>query len=700
MQISQILDKIDDNQLFVPAFQREYVWKRSDAKKLIASLIREYPTGTMLTWETNNPPELKGRWEHNPNQGAIKLILDGQQRITTLYMLVRGEIPPYYEQKEIIQDTRGLHVNVETLELQYYTKVLMSGNPLWVDLTAIFQQKITAWEIAKKEDISDERKQTIFENFQKISLILNREFVEQTIPIRASIREAIDIFYVVNASGVSLSGAELALAQICGYWPGARDAFKKKLFDLASKGFVLKLDFLVYVMLGVMHNVGSDLRKLHTPDNYPQIEEAWKQLDQHTLDYVVDLLKSHAYVDHTKEINSVYALIPIVVYCFNNGATPLSQEEIRKIIKWFYYAQIRQRYNSQTTTKLDKDIDIIATSEIPFDALLNNIGSERTLFISAEEFAGADTKSALWSMMRWYFKSRNAVCITTGLSIRKDMNKKYTLTWDHIFQASLLKKNGYGQENRIERATMKEIANRLVLLETTTRSKNTKDAKGYLAEVQSKFPDALGKQLIPPDSELWAVENFEQFLIERRQMLAQELNTFLENITKTSISKVETSIEDLIAEGESIDLEFKSSLRWCYNNSMINKKLEAVIMKSIAAFSNNEGGTLLIGVNDEGEVLGLENDYATLNGNRDEFELHLRNLIVRNFNAGFSVRCLTVSFPKLEEKEICKIDVKRGLQPQCDKNGQKSEKFYIRNGNASIALTLEETARYIPSRFS
>ena len=59
MKIRQIIDKIDENQLFVPAFQREYVWKRQNAKDLIASLIKDYPTETMLIWETNNPPELK-----------------------------------------------------------------------------------------------------------------------------------------------------------------------------------------------------------------------------------------------------------------------------------------------------------------------------------------------------------------------------------------------------------------------------------------------------------------------------------------------------------------------------------------------------------------------------------------------------------------------------------------------------------------
>ena len=132
MKIYTILDKIDENQLFVPAFQREYVWKRDDAKSLIDSLIKEYPTGTMLTWETDQPPRLKGPHKHNAKQGAVRLLLDGQQRVTTLYMLIRGELPPYYTAAEIMVDPRRLYVNVDTLELAYYMKTKMEKNPLWL----------------------------------------------------------------------------------------------------------------------------------------------------------------------------------------------------------------------------------------------------------------------------------------------------------------------------------------------------------------------------------------------------------------------------------------------------------------------------------------------------------------------------------------------------------------------------------------
>jgi uncharacterized protein with ParB-like and HNH nuclease domain len=264
MKIRDILGKIDDKQLFVPAFQREYVWKRDDAKMLVDSLIKEYPTGTMLTWDTTNPPELKGPHKYNEMQGAVKLLLDGQQRVTTLYMLIRGEIPPYYTKPEIMNDTRGLYVNLDTLELSYYMKTRMENNPYWQNVTDVFQGKVSAFELQpkfaaldKEINLADLKK--LNDNIGTVTRIIERDFPEQTIPIKASVREAIDIFYKVNASGVALTEAELALAQISGYWPKARDLFKAKLTALEEEGFVFRLDFIVYVLLGCIHHMGSDM---------------------------------------------------------------------------------------------------------------------------------------------------------------------------------------------------------------------------------------------------------------------------------------------------------------------------------------------------------------------------------------------------------------------------------------------------------
>jgi uncharacterized protein with ParB-like and HNH nuclease domain len=709
MKISTILDKIDENQLFIPAFQREYVWKRDDAKELIDSLIKEYPTGTMLMWETANPPELKGPHRYNEKQGAVRLLLDGQQRITTLYMLMRGQIPPYYTAHDITIDTRGLYVNLETLELSYYMKTKMENNPLWQNITDIFQRKVRARNVireleAKGEMVDSQREDLIDDNVSKVESILSREFPEQTIPVKASIREAIDIFYKVNASGVALTDAELALAQISGYWPQARDEFKAKLAALEKEGFVFKLDFIVYVLLGCLYHMGSDMRKLHGEENKEKLKEAWDQLDKQVLDYAINLLRNNAYVDHSHEINSPYALVPIIVYCFDKNGTHLNDAEIRKMVKWFYYSQIRSRYVSQLPQKLDRDLRTLIESKQPFDDLLQVIAEENRLEIMPIEFVGHAPQHPLFSMVRWYLKSRGAVCFTTGMSLRRNMGSKYQLERDHIFPYSRLKKAGYDKENRIKYSLAQEFTNRAILTQVANRGKSDMNAADYLANVKKKFPKALELQCIPTDESLWQIDNYEHFLEARRELLAKHLNAFLKKITETEEVVTTVSLAEMIDKGESDELEFKSTLRWDIKESKVNKKLEEVILKSVSAFANSQGGTLLIGVDDEGSILGLEHDYLSLGDvDRDKFELHLRNLLNQQFGTGVVTNKIDIMFHEVEEKEVCQIDVASVKEPLIlklkDKNGQLIEKFYVRSGNSSQEIPLSELHAYMKERF-
>lgn len=708
MQIYQILDKIDEHQLFVPAFQREYVWKKPDAKYLLNSLLNDYPTGTMLTWETNKPPELKGPHKYTPSQGSVKLILDGQQRITTLYMLVRGELPPYYTEEEIAHKIWDLYINVGTLELEYYKKNQMENNPRWVKITDIFTNKVNALTVIQKlsltEPPSNEEQLRIMQNINTIVGILRRDFLEQTIPVKATLREAINIFYIVNSSGVNLTDAELALAQISAYWPDARDQIKAKLLKMAKHGWVFKLDFFVYCLLGVSYHLGSKMEKLHDISNDEPLRKAWKQLNDDTLDYVCNLMREHAYIDHTKEINSVYALIPIIVFAFDKGKDRLTELEVKKAVKWFYYSQVRTRYISQLPQKLDKDLGIIKDNSMPFDALLNIIEDERRLEIQADEFIGVGIQHPLWGLMKWYLKSKGAKCLTTGIGIRQNMGEKYTLENDHIFPSSVLSEVGYGWENHHKYSLAMEITNRAILTQTANRSKSATAAKDYLTAVQQRFSNVLKLQSIPENPSMWELDNFELFLKERRQLLAGQLNDYLTNITETETLDVQLSVKEIIEQGENFGVELKTTLRWDVTEQKVNRTLEEVILKTIAAFSNVEGGILLIGVNNDNEVEGLESDYATLTGaNRDAFELHLLNLITNAYGTEMAATGVKATFPVVDDKEICMVEIKPGHKPLyteiTDKNGAKSKKFFVRRGNSSNELKLTEISDYIANRF-
>ncbi len=162
----------------------------------------------------------------------------------------------------------------------------------------------------------------------------------------------------------------------------------------------------------------------------------------------------------------------------------------------------------------------------------------------------------------------------------------------------------------------------------------------------------------------------------------------------------------LIQAGETEYVEFKSSLRWDFCEEKVNKVLEDVIMKSIAAFSNAKGGTLFIGVTDDLEIIGLASDIKTLRKQDiDYFELHLRKLINNQYGISFANNHLNVQFPVFDELCICVIQINPADEPLYlstkNKQGQAVEKFYVRSGNASQELTLlKEITDYVKKRFS
>jgi len=167
----------------------------------------------------------------------------------------------------------------------------------------------------------------------------------------------------------------------------------------------------------------------------------------------------------------------------------------------------------------------------------------------------------------------------------------------------------------------------------------------------------------------------------------------------------EKDIQQILERGEDEQTEFKSSLRWDYREQKVNPVLEMVILKSIAAFANGKGGSLIIGVDDNGEILGLEPDFNTLKKQDvDGFELHLRRLIKNQFGISFSTAHLAISFPKTGEKTICIIHIQPSHHPLYlktkNKNGNEMEKFYVRMGNASQEISsLREIQQYIKNRF-
>ena len=162
----------------------------------------------------------------------------------------------------------------------------------------------------------------------------------------------------------------------------------------------------------------------------------------------------------------------------------------------------------------------------------------------------------------------------------------------------------------------------------------------------------------------------------------------------------DSEILNLIAQGESAQLEFKSTARWNLKEAKKDPTMEEVILKTVAAFLNTQGGTLLIGVEDNGNILGLQPDYQTLaKKNRDGYELWLTNdLLLKEMGKEFAPY-FTISFHIVDRQEICKITVQRAPEPVFvkirNKAGQPEECLFIRAGNSTHKLTPSEIAKHV-----
>lgn len=158
------------------------------------------------------------------------------------------------------------------------------------------------------------------------------------------------------------------------------------------------------------------------------------------------------------------------------------------------------------------------------------------------------------------------------------------------------------------------------------------------------------------------------------------------------------NIGNLIETGENNYVEFKSSFRYDLNQQKVNRALELVIMKTLAGFMNSEGGTLLIGINDAGEIVGLGSDYKTLKKkDKDGFEQLLMTTISNTLGTA-ACKLVNLNFHEVEKKEVCRITVSVSSNPVYVKS-DKSSKFYIRTGSGTREMELQEAVEFIQDKY-
>lgn len=701
MKISECIDSIQNNDLVIPEFQREYVWSKDQAKMLFSSLARDYPVGGLLFWKTNDPPELKNIDKLPSKLGAYQVVLDGQQRLTTLFLLITGRIPPYYKEADILTDPRDLYFNLATGEFQYYQPNKMKNEPVWCSVVQCFDaDNINVFDIAKQvaenNDVAFKLANDYTKKLTKLRNINNISLPVQIVPSTANLDEAITIFDLVNRQGTKLTDADLALTHITGKWSEARRVMKKKMSDLDKKAFDYDLNFMTRAITSVV--TGRALFEAVHEEPREKLELGWKNLSK-VLDYLSIILPEHAFIHSTNDVNSTSVFIPLIFYISRNDNKFPNLNSINHAIHWLYAAHIWQRYTSQTDQRLEGDLSIIKTNSNPWDALCAQIIDQRgRLDVKRDDLEGRGKQHPFYRMTYILSKAMGATDWFNGASLRSTDLENYSIHSHHIFPLKQLEINGYDAENLIHRTMMNEIANRAFLTADTNLEIAYKPPEEYLPIVEEKYPGTLKKQFIPMDTHLWKMNRYPDFLVARREIIANKINEYLKGLITVPQIVHARPISELIKLGESATLEFKSTLQWDVVQNRQNNGLRKQVLKTIVAFLNSDGGTLVIGVEDDGTIYGLQNDLKIVGNSTDKFSNLLATLISDEIGAEYSV-FIKSRIEALNDHKVCAVDVFSCSSPAYIK-GEKGKEFYIRFGPTSRLLDTEETVKYIEMKWS
>ncbi len=345
MSIREQLGKIASKEIVVPEFQREYVWNKQQAKELFESLYKKWPTGGFLFWKVkkNKAPAIKNIVYTEKDTDRVELILDGQQRLTALYLLIENEIPPYYMEKDIKYDPRNLYFNILNETFQYYQKTIMDKDSSWNKLSWYYkctdqdiEELCIKIEKLKGKPVSS----TVWRVYSKLKNLLEYKYPVQTIPENVNELTAITIFDKINTQGTKLTSEELALAHVQSNWNDARKELKKYQATLKINNFEFDLAFYIRSLTAVVTQSGRPETIHNIKENV--LVEGWNKVIK-SLDYLIKILPTEAYIDSNSDLISSRTLIPIVAYLSKNNYY-LSPKEKREFLRWLYLANLWSIY--------------------------------------------------------------------------------------------------------------------------------------------------------------------------------------------------------------------------------------------------------------------------------------------------------------------------------------------------------------------
>jgi len=738
--LASLMDAIELGSIGLPDIQRPFVWKNAKVRNLFDSMYRGYPVGYLLFWENANAGDSEAIGTDRKQKVPQLLIVDGQQRLTSLYAVVKGRpvVRENYEPETIEIAFNPLLEKFEVADaaIRKDKSYVPNISVLWDKGTDLFEMVDNYLEnLRAVREVSHEEKKQIGKAFSKLQNLSGFPFTTLALSPVISEEQVSEVFVRINSEGKNLNQADFILTLMSVFWDEGRAQLEDfcRLTRKPTTGgpspfnyfFQPGPDQLLRVSVGLgfrrarLQYVYSILRgkDLETGQFSAQRRDAQFSVLKEAQARVLDLQYWHDFLKAIRRAgfrsgrmisSQSNLLFAYILYLMGRTEYGLEEHRLRALIaQWFFMTALTGRYTSSTETMMEFDLARFRglTDAVSFATVLEDIcrGTLTSDYWSIN-LPQALATAAAWSPSMFAFFSalnlHDARVLFSELKASELMDPstkgpRTSLERHHLFPKAYLKSIGI-----TEPRDTNQLAN-FTMVEWGDNSKiGDKPPAEYLPEIKTRFSgDELERMYYwhaLPDN--WENLEYPYFLQQRRELMARVIrDAYLKlagDVVTDAVKTPPLSVEELVNQGETKTIEFKASLRVNLHTREKDPRMELSVLKTIAAFLNSGGGTLIIGVKDDGEPVGIKNDNFP---DEDKMNVHLDNLLKDRIGAHYEMY-IERRFDDYQGVRVMVVECRPARSPVFVKDGSV-ERFYVRQAASSVELSASQIQAYSEQRF-
>lgn len=738
--LGSLMDAIEMGTVGLPDIQRPFVWKNAKVRNLFDSMYRGYPVGYLLFWENAAADGAKAIGTDGKQKVPQQLIVDGQQRLTSLYAVIKG-VPVLRE--NYVTETIEIAFNpllqvfdVADAAIRRNSAYITNISDLWrkgADLFDIVDAYID--RLRRTQDLSNDDVKRIRQAISRLQNLVGFPFTTLTLSAEIDEEQVSEVFVRINSQGKTLNQADFILTLMSVFWDEGRAALEDfcRSARVPTKGqpspfnhFIDPMpDQLLRVSVGLgfrrarLKSVYSVLRgkDLETDEFRPELRDQQFARLKEAQARVLDLTHWHDFLSavHLAGFRSSQMissnnnlLFAYILYLMGRTDFGMDKHRLRKLIaQWFFMTALTGRYTSSPESQMEMDLARFRSvrGADDFAAVLDTI-CKATLtpdYWSINLPSDLATSSARSPSLFAYFAAlvlHEAPVLFSAYKVAdlvdpSTQSNRSKLERHHLFPKGYLQGIGVTDWREIN-----QIANFTPLEWGDNTAISDKAPADYVPVMAERFSAQQWERMhhwhaLPVG---WETMAYVDFLRARRELMAGVVRDAYLKLEQGHDAHADPAphvpINDLVSTGETNTIEFKSTLRHNMHTGQRDPRMEMMVLKTIAAFINTNGGTLVIGVTDDGEPVGLEPDGFP---SEDKMNLHLVNLLRDRLGAQHAM-FIHPRFDDFEDVRVLTVQCLKGKSPVFVKDG-KDERFYVRNGAATLELPPSQTQQYIKSRF-